>query len=117
MNLFGLLERPQECEVVLLSKIPTSSNPASFDQVKWPNYRPIMTTLFLEMVNGQGGLIYSNVPFEVSEGSYQIVAYALVKDGICLFVGQLDPSSQNEITAGTNVLQARTILFISRFPS
>jgi len=117
MNLFDLFATPQDCEVVLLSEFPVNADPARFSRVTWPNYQKIITTLVMDMVPGQGGLIFVNVPFEVTQGSYTAVAYAIVKDGICLFVGQLDPSMATEINAGQNVLQARTIVFISRFPA
>lgn len=117
MNLLQLFASPQQCEVVLLSRFPEIADPALFSRVTWPNYEPIRVTVEMDFVPNQGGLIFMNVPFTVTRGTYSVVAYAIVKDGICLFVGQLDPTVKTEITAGVNVLQARTIIFISRFPT
>jgi hypothetical protein len=117
MNLLDLFTNPQQCEIVLLSDYPSSTDAATFSRVTWPNYQPILTQLVMERVPGQGGLIYINVPFVVTTGFYLTVAYAILQNGICLFVGQLDPAVVNQLRPGLNILQARTILFISRFPA
>ncbi len=117
MNLFDILAEPRQCEVILLDAFPPSANPLSFSQVRWPNYEKIFARIEMNMVDGQGGLIFVNVPFTVRGPQRLIVAYAIMLDGVCLFVGQIDPSGNTIANTGNNLLQCRTILFLSRFPT